>query len=394
MSTPNLAYFTVAQTREVVPLCTGIPGVAKTKSVEAFARALGRKVYTLIGSIREPADIGGYPYPGEGADGAKVMFFLRAEWLDKMWQDHARDIYSVLFVDELTTCPPACQAAMLRIPAERKVGEHDLPPSTLVCMACNPPGIAANGVELEPPMANRLCHLPWVVDWDAWDRGMQNGGRFPEPKFSLLPDDWKNHLPQAGSMMAAFRQHRPTLFEDYPKDDRSKAGGPWPSPRSWHNAAICAAACQSISDDPALVGQVIRGCVGDVAEGQYTTWRDSLDLPDTEQMVTKAMADRKAGREVTFPELDRADKRIVVLSNIVGRVMHHKKTLPRWEAAIALFHAAYHRDGTREIAVAQVPPLFEGAELPKGAKLLEGLAAEFVKEVAPLMAASGLLDGR
>ena len=57
----NCTYWIVAQTGKVVPLAYDIPGTGKTQSVLAFARALRRRVYVLIGSIREPADVGGYP---------------------------------------------------------------------------------------------------------------------------------------------------------------------------------------------------------------------------------------------------------------------------------------------------------------------------------------------
>ena len=65
-TTPNLIFWTVAQTGKVTPLVSGPPGCGKSRSVEAFARAMSRQCYTLIGSLREPADVGGYPYPVHG----------------------------------------------------------------------------------------------------------------------------------------------------------------------------------------------------------------------------------------------------------------------------------------------------------------------------------------
>ena len=65
-TTPNLIFWTVAQTGKVTPLVSGPPGCGKLRSVEAFARAMSRQCYTLIGSLREPADVGGYPYPVHG----------------------------------------------------------------------------------------------------------------------------------------------------------------------------------------------------------------------------------------------------------------------------------------------------------------------------------------
>jgi hypothetical protein len=58
-SSPNLIFWTVAQTGKVTPLVSGPPGCGKSRTVEAFARAMHRQCYTLIGSLREPADVGG-----------------------------------------------------------------------------------------------------------------------------------------------------------------------------------------------------------------------------------------------------------------------------------------------------------------------------------------------
>src|SRR5207248_8810483 len=45
----------------------------------------------------------------------------------------------LLFLDELTTAPPAVQAAMLRVVLERVVGDVTLPPAVRVVAAANPP---------------------------------------------------------------------------------------------------------------------------------------------------------------------------------------------------------------------------------------------------------------
>ena len=61
MSIPNEVFWSVLQTGEAVPLAIAGPGTGKTRSVEAFGRAVGRQVYTFIGSISEPTDLGGFP---------------------------------------------------------------------------------------------------------------------------------------------------------------------------------------------------------------------------------------------------------------------------------------------------------------------------------------------
>ena len=183
-STPNLIFWTVAQTGKITPLVSGPPGCGKSRTIEAFARAMNRQCYALIGSLREPADVGGYPYPVPGEQPYMAV-------MPPKWAQDCQHGQWVLFLDELTTCPPAVQAALLGVIAENRVGDAVLPDTVWKLAACNPPDCAANGSELEPPLANRLCHLTWETDVEAWQRGMSNALGFPQRSFAPLPVDWE-----------------------------------------------------------------------------------------------------------------------------------------------------------------------------------------------------------
>ena len=82
----NEAYWICAQTG-ITPLAIGMPGVAKTESVYAFGKAIGRPVYTLIASLRDPADIGGYPFPSTNGDGMPTMKLIAPEWAHNCQKD-------------------------------------------------------------------------------------------------------------------------------------------------------------------------------------------------------------------------------------------------------------------------------------------------------------------
>ena len=247
---------------------------------------MGRQCYTLIGSLREPADVGGYPYPVHGEQPYMAV-------MPPKWAQDCQHGQWVLFLDELTTCPPAVQAALLGVIAENRVGDAVLPDTVWKLAACNPPDCAANGSELEPPLANRLCHLTWETDVEAWQRGMGNALGFPQPSFVPLPADWEKHVGRNTALVGAFHKHKPGLLEAYPKD-RAKASGAWPSIRSWTNAAICAAALEAIDTEPLLRYRAVAGCVGEEAALEFQTWEQSLDLPDPEAWLT---ARRTPGRE-------------------------------------------------------------------------------------------------
>jgi MoxR-like ATPase len=78
----------------------------------------------------------------------------------------------MLFFDEISTAPPAVQAALLRVVLEREVGDLSLPPSVSIVAAANPPERTVGGWDLTAPLANRFCHLQWEHRRDDWVDGM------------------------------------------------------------------------------------------------------------------------------------------------------------------------------------------------------------------------------
>ena len=94
----------------------------------------------------------------------------------------------LLFLDELSTAPPAVQAALLRVVLERIVGDLTLPTDVAVVAAANPPEQAADGWDLSAPLANRLCHLNWDIDPRAVADGLAGG--WAPPPVPALPAGW------------------------------------------------------------------------------------------------------------------------------------------------------------------------------------------------------------
>jgi len=366
-SSPNLIFWTVAQTGKVTPLVSGPPGCGKSRTVEAFARAMHRQCYTLIGSLREPADVGGYPYPVQGENPYMAV-------MPPKWAQDCQHGQHVLFIDELTTCPPAVQAALLGVIAENRVGDAVLPDTVWKLAACNPPDCAANGSELEPPLANRLCHLTWETDVDAWQRGMGNALGFPSPSFVPLPTDWEKCIGRNTAMVAAFHKHKPGLLEAYPKE-RAKASGAWPSMRSWTNGAICAAAMEAIDAEPLLRYRAIAACVGEEAGLEYQNWEVNLDLPDPEVWLAQSMQCRQNGATLTLDIPPRCDQVMAVLGALVDRVKNHqlgpdgKPTPERWLAAVKCF--AEVGKVWMEPAISAAAGLYFSAPGDKGASIVK-----------------------
>jgi hypothetical protein len=393
-SFPNEAFFTAIQAG-LVAHAEGLPGVAKTETIKAFARATKRKCYILIGSLREPADIGGYPFPvdhqvvasEEVTEGGKKIghiALLAPKWAADTWDGEK---WLIVF-DEITTCPPAVQAAMLRVLAERIVGDTPLPADTWLCALSNPSGIAANGFELEPPMANRMVHFKWETDWEAWEQGISSGGEFPEPRFRAVPEEWHTRKAYWGSLVAAFRKHKSDCFY-LPTDsagnvtvERSKLSGAWASPRSWWMAVQGMAACDSAKSSESVRSMVLHGAVGFDVAHQFETWLANLDLPDAEEVLKAAIACMKDNTPVPMPAVDRPDKVIAFLATLTERVVGNPNdterfTGERWNAAIEIVE----RIGSKyaDVALSQLKPLV--SNLPPGAKF----STNFQKNLYPIL---------
>lgn len=389
---PNAAFFTAIQACET-PAGKGIPGIAKTETIKAFAIAARRRAYVLIGSIREPADIGGYPYPVdsvlasqpvENSQGKAIghIALVAPKWAADTWDG---DKHLIVF-DELTTCPPAQQAAMLRVIAENVVGDLELPHDVWKCALYNPPGLAANGFELEPPMANRLCHLDWEVDWDSWDQGISAGLQFPDPQFPHVPDDWTDRLSQVGSLIAAFRRHKSDCFHP-PMDsdggiklERSKLSGAWPSPRSWTIAMKCRAAAQAAGCSKLTVSRLLHGCVGFEAAHQFETWEANLDLPDAEEQIQIAAQCLELEKPYEAPKLERADRIIAFIAMITERIVGKKDdekryNLERWNAGMSIVE--HMAETNLDIVLSQCKTLV--GNRPENAMISKSFASKYAK---------------
>src|SRR5215510_6102397 len=190
---PAVEALGVAVAARVPVLLWGAPGTGKTSAIRAMAGAMGLPCETVIASIREPSDFAGLPI----VVGGEVRFAPPA-WARRL----AEAGRGLLFLDELSTAPPAVQAALLRVVLERTVGDLALPADVAVVAAANPPEQAADGWDLAPPLANRFCHLDWPVEARTVAAGFTGG--WLTPRSPRLPAGWEQRVPVVRSWIAAF----------------------------------------------------------------------------------------------------------------------------------------------------------------------------------------------
>jgi len=307
----TLQALTVAIAARVPVLMWGAPGTGKTSVVRELASRAGMHCETVLASIREPSDFSGLPVVRP--DG--TVSFAPPSWAQRLVEHSG----GLLFLDELSTAPPAVQAALLRVVLDRTVGDLELPASTAIVAAANPPEQAAGGWDLSAPLANRFLHLEWTTDGRTVAHGLAHGFSVPvvpePPTHATTTSTWSSLIP-------AFLTARPHLHLVAPTDIE-QSGRAWPSPRSWHMAMRLGQLAELMGMDRSVVHQLLMGSVGTAATVELLTWVDSFDLPDPEDVLAKP---------TTHPLPGRADQVHAVLMAIVAS-LRHRNSAERWHAA-------------------------------------------------------------
>ncbi|MEV8514814.1 AAA family ATPase [Dactylosporangium sp. NPDC051484] len=297
-------------------LLWGEPGIGKSAALQQLADRLEVPMETVIASIHEPSDFAGLPVVGDDPATQGVPM-APPDWAVRL----TRRGVGLVFFDELSSAPPAVQAALLRVVLERRVGSLELPPGVRVVAAANPPASAADGWHLSPPLANRFVHLHWTHDPAVVARGL--AGTWPTADIPRIdPRRAGSALARARGTLSGFLTARPGLTHHLPADAEAR-GGAWPSPRTWEMALrLLTFALASDASREALSNALI-GAIGDGAGLELINYLDELDLPDPNRVLANPDA---------FALPDRGDRQLAFLTAVVSAVQSDTSR-PRWEAA-------------------------------------------------------------
>ncbi|MFD7868540.1 AAA family ATPase [Streptomyces sp. NPDC057682] len=312
----QLEALTLAVAADLPVLLWGEPGIGKSAALTQLADALGLPLTTVIASVHEPSDFCGLPIVGDDPAEQGVPM-APPDWAVRL----VRAGRGLLFLDELSTAPPAVQAALLRLVLERRIGALRLPPGVRIVAAANPRSSAADGWELSPPLANRFVHLQWVHDHDVVVRGL--GGTWPRATLPRLdPERLTGAVEFARRAVCGLLAARPALVHRLPSAE-TRRGGAWPSPRSWETTLRLIAFATAADVSREVLSLLVRGAVGDGPGLELLAAVDRMDLPDPETLL----ADPDAA---DLPE--RGDLRQAVLDGVVAAV-RKRPDRARWDAA-------------------------------------------------------------
>lgn len=258
----------------------GSPGTGKTNQIEQTAARFGLHCEVIIGSIREPTDVGGLARLEDDR-----FRLVPAGWAAAMAETRK---HALLFLDELNTNVPAMQAAMLRLATDGAVGELILPPTVRILAAQNRTEEAAGGWDLTPPLANRFGHLKWesptVTDWANWLLGgaAEDEGKAEKPEAieAAVLKRFDEPFAKAKGLVSGFLKAQPSLLHKMPAAGSPEAGRAWPSPRTWEMATRALAGAEVHKLEQSDAEELLGAFVGIGPAAELIQYQRRADLPD------------------------------------------------------------------------------------------------------------------
>lgn len=271
-------FLSTAEGHHTPVMLWGPPGVGKSQMVGQIASGHGAPIIDIRLSQMEPSDLRGIPFRVEDL----------VEWaVPAILPDAARHgPRGILFLDEITSAPPAVSAAAYQLILDRRLGEYRVPEQWAIFAAGNRQGDRGVTYTMPAPLANRFSHFEvdtHLDDWVAW-------------AYANDIDD----------RVIAFLRFRPELLFDFDPAHNPVA---FPTPRSWEFAHR---GLRKFEDHPQLLQGTLQACVGPAAGIELHAFVNSLDqMPDLDAIL--------AGEAVPVPS--EIDLQYAVAAALVGRAI-------------------------------------------------------------------------
>jgi len=289
--------------------------------VAQIAARHGVPVIDIRLSQMEPSDLRGIPFRVED----------RVEWAPPaVLPDRRRHgPRGILFLDEITSAPPAVSAAAYQLILDRRLGEYKVPEGWAIFAAGNRQGDRGVTYSMPAPLANRFSHFEVETNLDDWAAWAYRSG--------------------LDERVIAFLRFRPELLFDFDPAHNPVA---FPSPRSWEFAHR---GLRKFEDRPDLLQGTLQACVGPAAGVELHAFVNSLDdMPDLDAII--------AGEEVSVPK--EIDLQYAVAAALVGRAIRSRNE-PDFRPVVGHILDYARRFPQREMGVMLVSDLYRaiGAEM-------------------------------
>lgn len=134
------------------------PGAGKSSITYQVSKSLKRPMFEFRATLLDPVDLRGLMWIKDGKTFCAPPSFLP----DKKVKN------PIVFIDELPTAPPMVQAALYQLILDKRLGEYELPPNTMIIAAGNRESDRAAVNRMPSPLANRFVHLYLEIDYKDW----------------------------------------------------------------------------------------------------------------------------------------------------------------------------------------------------------------------------------
>ncbi|MCF8178685.1 MAG: MoxR family ATPase [Sulfuritalea sp.] len=322
-------FLSAAEGHHTPVMLWGPPGVGKSQIVAQLAARHDVPVIDVRLSQMEPSDLRGIPF----RVGNSVEWAVPAILPDA----NRHGPRGVLFLDEITSAPPAVAAAAYQLILDRRLGEYRIPPAWAIFAAGNRQGDRGVTYAMSAPLANRFSHFEVEVNLDDW-------------AFWAYANNIDERL-------IAFLRFKPELIFHF-DPTRTLAGEmAFPSPRSWEFANR---ALRKFGDQPELLVGALTACVGQAAGVECAAYIDSLDrLPDLDAITAGLDAEVPAEIDLQYAVAAALAGRALRARNtpeaaqVWGNILDYAQRLPLKEMGVMLVSDMHRGIGSPLFAVPQ-----------------------------------------
>jgi hypothetical protein len=309
----------------------GNPGGGKTSTVKFLGKTLGESTEIRSGNKSDPTDFSGIPYliDGKGEDGEKSLKFSEPKYVQIM----KNNPYGILFFDEITTCSPVIQVALLSIIQDCQFGEFEIPKTIYRVAAGNYNNITGTH-NMSLALMNRFCHIFYEMDIDFFMDGFVSDFKNNEKakingKEQIIINENKYRL-----AVANFVKEKPNYLDAFPADGAisNPLEFAYPTPRSWEMVVKILSVLDE--NEPEYKEELVKGCIGDAAGKLFIEFIKKykgleVDIPGF------------VGREKEFrlPNPKRHDHVSQIMASMVFYLEHApKKYMELWIQVINVLH--------------------------------------------------------
>jgi MoxR-like ATPase len=309
----------------------GNPGGGKTSSVKFLGETLGKPTEIRSGNKSDPTDFSGIPYliDVKGEDSEKTLKFSEPKYVQIM----KKYPEGILFFDEITTCSPVIQVALLSIIQDCQFGEFEIPRTIYRVAAGNYNNITGTH-NMSLALMNRFCHIFYDMDIDFFIDGFVSGWQnYEEAKINKAEVKINKGNKYRLAVVDFVKQH-PDYLDAFPTDGEilDPREFAYSTPRSWEMVVEILSVLDE--NEPEYIKELVTGCIGEDVGNLFIKFIDNykgleIDIPYF------------VGKEERFrlPHPERHDHVSRIMASVVYYLEHDpKKYMELWVQVIKVLH--------------------------------------------------------